>query len=61
MFFLCFYLAPEVLRQESYTHAIDWWSLGVLLYALLLGEVSFCPFLLKWKTAMFCGTAAMAD
>jgi serine/threonine protein kinase len=33
-------LAPEILNNESYTHAVDWWSLGVLMYAMLVGEVS---------------------
>lgn len=36
----CWWLeAPEILRLESYTHAVDWWSLGVLFYALLRGKV----------------------
>ena len=25
------FLAPEVLTQEAYTRAVDWWGLGVLL------------------------------
>lgn len=32
--------APEVLSGGPYSHAADWWSLGVLLFALASGEVS---------------------
>jgi serine/threonine protein kinase len=32
------YMGPEVLSVEPYTHAVDWWSLGILMYALLTGE-----------------------
>ncbi|XP_078282215.1 serine/threonine-protein kinase N2-like [Rhinoraja longicauda] len=35
------FLAPEVLTDISYTRAIDWWGLGVLIYEMLVGE---CPF-----------------
>ncbi|KAM5299059.1 serine/threonine-protein kinase N3 [Ctenodactylus gundi] len=35
------FLAPEVLTQDTYTRAVDWWGLGVLLYEMLVGE---CPF-----------------
>ncbi|KAG8447978.1 hypothetical protein GDO86_015182 [Hymenochirus boettgeri] len=35
------FLAPEVLTDTSYTYAVDWWGLGVLIYEMLVGE---CPF-----------------
>ncbi|XP_018410492.1 PREDICTED: uncharacterized serine/threonine-protein kinase SgK494 [Nanorana parkeri] len=31
------YMAPEVLSGGPYSHSADWWSLGVLLYALAVG------------------------
>ncbi|KAI8355118.1 kinase-like domain-containing protein [Choanephora cucurbitarum] len=34
------YLAPEVLLGECYTYAVDFWSLGTLLYEMLAGSVS---------------------
>lgn len=37
------FLAPEVLTQDAYTRAVDWWGLGVLLYEMLVGEVSPGP------------------
>ena len=33
------YMAPEVLRGASYTFAVDWWAIGVLLYEMLVGEL----------------------
>lgn len=33
--------APEVLRGEFYNHGADWWSLGVLMHALLTGSYPF--------------------
>ena len=35
------FLAPEVLTEASYTRAVDWWGLGVLIFEMLVGEVSF--------------------
>lgn len=34
------FLAPEVLTESSYSRSVDWWGLGVLLYEMLVGEVS---------------------
>uniref|UniRef100_A0A8B9R8I0 protein kinase C n=1 Tax=Astyanax mexicanus TaxID=7994 RepID=A0A8B9R8I0_ASTMX len=35
------FLAPEVLTDSSYTRAVDWWGLGVLIYEMLVGESPF--------------------
>ncbi|NXR11661.1 PKN2 kinase, partial [Semnornis frantzii] len=35
------FLAPEVLTDISYTRAVDWWGLGVLIYEMLVGEAPF--------------------
>ncbi|XP_030672226.1 serine/threonine-protein kinase N2-like isoform X1 [Nomascus leucogenys] len=34
-------LAPEVLTETSYTRAVDWWGLGVLIYEMLVGKPPF--------------------
>lgn len=33
------YLAPEVLRREAYTKAVDWWCLGSVIYEMLCARV----------------------
>ena len=37
------YIAPEVLRQDNTNEKLcDWWSVGVILYEMVIG---FCPFI----------------
>jgi len=35
------YMAPEVLSKKGYFSAVDWWSLGVMMYELLYGKRPF--------------------
>ncbi|KDR09423.1 probable serine/threonine-protein kinase DDB_G0277449 [Zootermopsis nevadensis] len=35
------YVAPEIVEFQSYNKAVDWWSVGVITYQLLTGEVFF--------------------
>jgi len=35
------YFAPELLESQGYTHAVDWWTLGVLAFELLSGYAPF--------------------
>jgi len=35
------YMAPEVLMEKQYGKAVDWWSLGILLFEMIVGHTPF--------------------
>lgn len=35
------YIAPEVIRGNGHTSAVDWWTLGILIYEMLFGVTPF--------------------
>ncbi|KAH8549165.1 kinase-like domain-containing protein [Umbelopsis sp. PMI_123] len=35
------YMAPEVLMEQHYGKGVDWWSLGILLFEMIVGHTPF--------------------
>jgi len=44
------YLAPEIISGEGHNHAVDWWSIGILIYEMIVG---FPPFYHKNQNTMY--------
>lgn len=48
------YIAPEVLQDNSYSESCDWWSVGVILFEMLVGCPPFCSRNPAHVTGMIC-------
>lgn len=40
-FWFCSYAAPEIFAHQEYGPAVDVWSIGVNMYAMLMGKLPF--------------------
>ena len=51
------YIAPEIFKQKGYGPEVDWWSLGVILFEMIIGYPPFyantpnetCQKILRWE------------
>ena len=54
------YIAPEVFGPKGYDETVDWWSIGVILFEMLVGYPPFfsddssitCQKILHWKKTL---------
>ena len=54
------YIAPEVFGKMGYTKTCDWWSLGAIMYEMVVGYPPFCSDtpqetyskVINWKAAL---------
>ena len=54
------YIAPEVFGQNGYVETVDWWSIGVILFEMLVGYPPFfsddpsitCQKILHWRKTL---------
>jgi serine/threonine protein kinase len=44
------YIAPEILKGDAYTKAVDWWSLGLMTYEMISG---YSPFYTENQSEMY--------
>ena len=35
------YIAPEVFTKEGYNECVDWWSIGTIMFEMLMGYPPF--------------------
>lgn len=35
------YIAPEVFTKDGYNETVDWWSLGTIMFEMLMGYPPF--------------------
>jgi protein-serine/threonine kinase len=33
------YIAPEVIENHGHTSAVDWWTLGILMYEMIVSDM----------------------
>jgi serine/threonine protein kinase len=37
-----FYMAPEITGDDIYSHKVDIWSIGIIVYEMLHQDIPFC-------------------
>lgn len=40
-YFLLYHLAPEMITGSGHDHTLDWWTLGILIYEMIVGIPPF--------------------